>query len=43
MQERRVVVTGLGTVNPLANNVKETWEAALNGKSGIERITNFDP
>lgn len=40
--ERRVVITGLGTVSPLGNTVEETWQAAKNGKSGIDRITLFD-
>ncbi|HUV06143.1 MAG TPA: beta-ketoacyl-ACP synthase II [Spirochaetia bacterium] len=39
---RRVVVTGLGTVNPLANDVKTFWERTKNGENGIERITRFD-
>jgi len=43
MAERRVVVTGMGTVNPLANNVPDTWAALIAGKSGIARITRFDP
>ena len=40
---RRVVVTGLGTVNPLANNVKDYWERVKNSENGITRITRFDP
>jgi 3-oxoacyl-[acyl-carrier-protein] synthase II len=40
--ERRVVVTGLGTVNPLANNVKDFWQAVKNAENGITRITRFD-
>ena len=39
----RVVVTGLGCVSPLGNDVHTTWEACSNGKSGIDRITHFDP
>lgn len=42
MGQRRVVITGLGTVNPLGNNVKDTWEKIINGKSGIGPITRFD-
>ncbi|MCR5764005.1 MAG: beta-ketoacyl-ACP synthase II [Treponema sp.] len=42
MEKRRVVITGLGAVTPLGNSVQETWEAAKNGKSGIEKITKFD-
>ena len=40
---KRVVVTGLGTVNPLGNSVRESWEAACSGRSGIGPITRFDP
>ena len=43
MAERRVVITGLGTVNPLAHNVADFWSALLAGKSGIAQITFFDP
>ncbi|MBP5176831.1 MAG: beta-ketoacyl-ACP synthase II [Treponema sp.] len=39
---RRVVVTGLGCVSPLGNNVEETWEALTQGKSGIATITRYD-
>ncbi len=41
--KRRVVVTGLGTVNPLGIGVEETWKNIKSGKSGIGRITKFDP
>ncbi len=43
MTKKRVVITGLGTVNPLANEVEKTWAALLNGGSGIDRITRFAP
>ena len=43
MAKRRVVITGLGTINPLAHNVRDFWSALLDGKSGIARITLFDP
>ncbi len=43
MERQRVVVTGLGTVNPLANSVTDTWEALKAGRSGIGPITRFDP
>lgn len=40
---RRVVVTGLGSVNPIGLTAAESWQNALEGKSGIARITLFDP
>jgi len=43
VSRRRVVVTGLGIVSPLGNTVPEAWSNALAGKSGITRITRFDP
>ncbi|HEX7221508.1 MAG TPA: beta-ketoacyl-ACP synthase II [Burkholderiales bacterium] len=43
MSRRRVVVTGLGMVSPIGNTVAEAWGSALAGKSGITRITRFDP
>lgn len=42
MSRRRVVVTGLGIVCPVGNNVKEAWANIQAGKSGITRITRFD-
>ena len=42
MDKRRVVITGLGTVNPLGNNVADSWAAARAGKCGIGPITQFD-
>ena len=42
MSKRRVVVTGLGTINPLGNNVSESWEKLINGVSGITQINSFD-
>lgn len=39
---RRVVITGMGTVNPLAVDLQEYWKALLAGKSGIAPITLFD-
>jgi 3-oxoacyl-[acyl-carrier-protein] synthase II len=41
--DRRVVITGLGTVNSLANNVKDYWQRIKDGENGITRITRFDP
>jgi len=43
MAKRRVVLTGLGTVNPLAHDVPGFWDALMTGKSGIARIARFDP
>ena len=40
---RRIVVTGLGAVTPLGLDVASTWEALIHGRSGITRITRFDP
>ncbi|WP_036948230.1 beta-ketoacyl-ACP synthase II [Pseudobutyrivibrio ruminis] len=40
--KRRVVITGMGTVNPLGNSVEETWNAVKAGKCGIAPITHFD-
>ncbi|MGD7033979.1 beta-ketoacyl-ACP synthase II [Methylotuvimicrobium buryatense] len=42
MSTRRVVITGLGAVTPLANTVSETWDGIVNGKSGISAIDSFD-
>ena len=39
---RRVVVTGLGTINPLGNNVESSWNSLINSKSGISNISKFD-
>jgi 3-oxoacyl-[acyl-carrier-protein] synthase II len=39
---RRVVVTGMGCISPVGNNVKETWDSILAGKSGAAMITHFD-
>ncbi|MGE0875739.1 MAG: beta-ketoacyl-ACP synthase II [Burkholderiales bacterium] len=43
MQRRRVVVTGLGIISPVGNTVAEAWASVLAGKSGIARVTRFDP
>jgi len=40
--KKRVVVTGLGCVSPVGNNVNDTWQALLAGKSGAAPITAFD-
>ena len=39
---RRVVVTGLGTINPLGNTVEKSWNSLTNSKSGISKINKFD-
>src|SRR6266705_1666893 len=39
----RVFVTGLGIVSPLGVDAPSTWQAMLAGKSGVRRITHFDP
>ena len=43
MSRRRVVVTGLGIVSPVGNTVQQAWTNILAGKSGIGRVTRFDP
>ena len=43
MNERRVVVTGLGAVSPLGIGAPQMWESALAGRSSAARITRFDP
>jgi 3-oxoacyl-[acyl-carrier-protein] synthase II len=43
VSRRRVVVTGLGIVSPVGNTVQQAWSNVLAGKSGIGRITRFDP
>lgn len=41
-ENRRVVVTGIGAITPVGNNVKDTWESLKSGKNGITPITLFD-
>ena len=41
-RQRRVVVTGLGCVSPVGNNIADAWNAVLAGRSGIANITKFD-
>jgi 3-oxoacyl-[acyl-carrier-protein] synthase II len=43
MNNRRVVITGIGVVTPLGNDLEEYWSNLKNGVSGIERIQAFDP
>ena len=40
---KRVVITGMGAVTPLGNNVKDFWDGIKSGKNGISTITHFDP
>ena len=42
MSKRRVVVTGLGMVSPLGNDLASSWDGIVNGRSGIGQITSFD-
>ncbi|MCH8330041.1 MAG: beta-ketoacyl-ACP synthase II [Bacteroidetes bacterium] len=42
MADRRVVITGLGALTPLGNNVQDYWKGLLEGKSGGDLITRFD-
>lgn len=43
MQKRRIVVTGLGVVSPVGIGVETSWANLVAGKSGITRISKFDP
>jgi 3-oxoacyl-[acyl-carrier-protein] synthase II len=40
---KRVVVTGLGAITPVGNDVQTTWEGLLSGRSGVDWISTFDP
>lgn len=42
MTKRRVVVTGIGTINPIGHNVEETWKSIKEGRCGIAPISLFD-
>ena len=42
MGNKRVVITGMGTVNPLGMNVEDTWKGVLSGKSAVHTISKFD-
>ena len=42
MNNRRVVVTGIGALTPIGNNLKTYWESLVAGKSGAGPITHFD-
>jgi 3-oxoacyl-[acyl-carrier-protein] synthase II len=41
--QRRVVVTGMSVITPVGLNLAQSWDNVVNGRSGIERITGFDP
>ena len=42
MEKKRVVVTGLGALTPIGNNVDDYWNNLVAGKSGADDITKFD-
>jgi 3-oxoacyl-[acyl-carrier-protein] synthase II len=42
MSKRRVVITGMGMISPLGNDMASSWEAIVNGRSGLGPITSFD-
>ena len=42
MELKRVVVTGLGAITPVGNNVKDFWQGLISGKNGVGAITRFD-
>src|SRR5690349_18868020 len=42
MHERRVVITGMGALTPLGHSVAELFAAQIEGRSGVDRIRNFD-
>ena len=43
MSNKRVVLTGLGLVTPVGNNIKDYWDSLVNGKTGVSLLTAFDP
>ena len=43
MNLKRVVVTGMGAITPVGNNVADTWDSLKNGRSGIGLVTRYDP
>ncbi len=43
MEKRRVVITGMGAIAPNGNTLEAYWDGLINGRSGIGRITQFDP
>ena len=40
---RRIVITGMGIVSPIGNDLESVWGALTEGRSGIGRITHWDP
>ena len=42
MELKRVVITGLGALTPIGNNIEEYWNGLINGVSGAAPITHFD-
>ena len=43
MSKRRVVLTGVGAVTPVGNNINDFWDSLVNGKTGVGTLTAFDP
>jgi 3-oxoacyl-[acyl-carrier-protein] synthase II len=41
--DRRVVITGMGVITPLGLTLEQYWDNLSNGRSGVDRISNFDP
>src|SRR4051794_28056888 len=39
----RIVITGMGAITPIGNDAESTWNAMLEGRSGVDRISLFDP
>ena len=42
MSQRRVVISGMGIVSPVGNDLSSAWDAIVNGRSGIGPLTSFD-
>ena len=40
---KRVVITGMGAITPIGNDIQTFWNSLMSGKSGASRITKFDP
>ncbi|PSN17407.1 beta-ketoacyl-[acyl-carrier-protein] synthase II, partial [filamentous cyanobacterium CCP5] len=43
LEKKRVVITGLGAITPIGNNLAEYWEGLSSGRNGVDTITAFDP